>query len=178
MNNDNRTTKKSLLSENTYFLAKTLSKYEHQVRRYHFLPALDMDKFENQSHVTNLESFESVTTVLTGVYYNKNELNNQQYYAHKKTGKKYFETRRDKYFIHLPFTDEWWKIGWNDSELKKIESKLECKQDSLSVDDSDDDSDDSNYSDKDFYAEYKSDSDMLIDDYSSEEESHSSMSES
>ena len=169
MNNDNTTTKKSLLSKNTYFLAKTLSKYEHQVRKYHFLPALHMDKFENQSHVTDLDSFQSVTTVLTGVYYNKNELNSQQYYAHKKTGKKYFETRRNNYFIHLPFTDEWWKIGWNDSELKKIESKLECTQDSLSVVVDDD------YSDRDALAEYNSDSDMLIDYSSSEDESHSSM---
>ena len=66
----------------------------------------------------------------------------------------------------MPFTDKWWKIGWNDSELKKIESKLECTQDSLS---------DVEYSDTDFYAEYNSDSVMLIDYSLSDDESHSSM---
>ena len=66
-----------------------------------------MDKFENKSHVIDLYSFQSVTTVLTGVHYDKSDLNKKQYYSNKETAKKYFEKKRNEYFIHLPFTDEW-----------------------------------------------------------------------
>ena len=59
-------------------------------------------------------------------------------------------------------------IGWNNSDLKEIQSKLDCTQDGLSVDDED-------YGDSDYYADYVSDSDMVIDYSASEDESHSSM---
>ena len=157
----------SLLSNNTYFLAKTLKKYEADDRKYHFLPGWHMDKFENKSHVIDLDSFQSVTTVLTGVHYDKSDLNNEEYYSNKETAKKYFEKKRNEYFIHLPFTDEWGGIGWNNRDLKEIKDNLDCTQDGLSdVDD---------YDDRDHNAEYISDSDMVIDYSASEDESHSSM---